>query len=29
MQMKITVVEEEEYEKWIAEQPTLASVINK
>ena len=29
MQMKITVVEEKEYEKWIAEQPTLASVINK
>lgn len=29
MQMKITVVEPEEYEKWIAEQPTLASVINK
>jgi cytochrome c oxidase subunit 2 len=27
MQMKITVVEEEEYNKWIAEQPTLASVI--
>ena len=29
MQMKITVVEEDEYEKWIAEQPTLASVINQ
>ena len=27
MQMKITVVEQEEYDKWIAEQPTLASVI--
>ena len=27
MQMKITVVEEEEYNKWIAEQPTLASII--
>ncbi|QTD38910.1 cytochrome c oxidase subunit II [Polaribacter batillariae] len=27
MQMKITVVEPEEYEKWIAEQPTLAEVI--
>ncbi|MEE9406643.1 MAG: cytochrome c oxidase subunit II [Polaribacter sp.] len=27
MQMKITVVEEEEYNKWLAEQPTLASVI--
>ncbi len=27
MQMKITVVEEDEYNKWIAEQPTLASVI--
>jgi len=27
MQMKITVVEPAEYEKWIAEQPTLASVI--
>jgi cytochrome c oxidase subunit 2 len=29
MQMKITVVEEEEYNKWIAEQPTLAAVIKK
>jgi len=29
MQMKITVVEEDEYKKWIAEQPTLASVINQ
>jgi cytochrome c oxidase subunit 2 len=29
MQMKITVVEQEEYDKWIAKQPTLASVINK
>ncbi|WP_218598042.1 cytochrome c oxidase subunit II [Polaribacter sp. NJDZ03] len=28
MQMKITVVEQEEYDKWIAEQPTLASVLN-
>jgi cytochrome c oxidase subunit 2 len=27
MQMKITVVEVDEYNKWIAEQPTLASVI--
>lgn len=27
MQMKITVVEPAEYEKWIAEQPTLATVI--
>ncbi|QTE21674.1 cytochrome c oxidase subunit II [Polaribacter cellanae] len=27
MQMKITVVEPEEYEKWIAEQPTLSEVI--
>ncbi|MBU3011248.1 cytochrome c oxidase subunit II [Polaribacter vadi] len=27
MQMKITVVEQEEYDKWIAQQPTLASVI--
>lgn len=27
MQMKITVVEQEEYDKWIAEQPTLAAVI--
>jgi len=29
MQMKITVVEQEEYDKWISEQPTLATVINK
>lgn len=29
MQMKITVVEQEEYEQWLAEQPTLATVINK
>jgi cytochrome c oxidase subunit 2 len=29
MQMKITVVEQEEYDKWIAEQPTLATVINQ
>jgi cytochrome c oxidase subunit 2 len=29
MQMKITVVEEEEYQRWIAEQPTLATVIKK
>ena len=27
MQMKITVVEEEEYQKWLAEQPTLAEYI--
>jgi cytochrome c oxidase subunit 2 len=27
MQMKITVVEQEDYEEWIAEQPTLASII--
>ncbi|MCG1034807.1 cytochrome c oxidase subunit II [Polaribacter sargassicola] len=27
MQMKITVVEPEVYDKWIAEQPTLSSVI--
>lgn len=27
MQMKITVVEQDEYDRWIAEQPTLASVI--
>ena len=27
MQMKITVVEQAEYDKWIAEQPTLAEVI--
>jgi cytochrome c oxidase subunit 2 len=29
MQMKITVVEQEEYDKWIALQPTLATVIEK
>ena len=29
MQMKITVVEEEEYNKWIAEQPTLAETIKQ
>ena len=29
MQMKITVVEQEEYDQWLAEQPTLATVINK
>ena len=27
MQIKITVVEQDEYDKWIAQQPTLASVI--
>lgn len=27
MQMKITVVEQDEYEAWISEQPTLATVI--
>ncbi|WP_298781083.1 cytochrome c oxidase subunit II [uncultured Polaribacter sp.] len=27
MQMKITVVEQAEYDKWIAEQPTLATII--
>jgi len=27
MQMKITVVEQDEYDKWIAKRPTLASVI--
>jgi cytochrome c oxidase subunit 2 len=27
MQMKITVVEEEQYEKWLSEQKTLAQVI--
>ena len=27
MQMKITVVEQEEYEAWVSEQPTLATVI--
>jgi cytochrome c oxidase subunit 2 len=27
MQMKITVVEQEDYDEWIAEQPTLASII--
>ena len=29
MQMKITVVEQEEYDKWIAQQPTLSTVINQ
>jgi cytochrome c oxidase subunit 2 len=29
MQMKITVVEEEDYQKWLAKQPTLAEVITK
>ena len=29
MQMKITVVEQEEYDKWIAQQPTLSSVITQ
>jgi cytochrome c oxidase subunit 2 len=29
MQMKITVVEQEEFDKWIAEQPTLSTVINQ
>ena len=27
MQMKITVVEQDEYDKWISEQPSLATVI--
>jgi cytochrome c oxidase subunit 2 len=27
MQMKITVVEQDVYDKWITEQPTLSSVI--
>ncbi|WP_088324022.1 cytochrome c oxidase subunit II [Polaribacter tangerinus] len=27
MQMKITVVEQDEYEKWLSEQPTLTEVI--
>jgi len=27
IQMKITVVEQEDYDEWIAEQPTLASII--
>lgn len=27
MQMKITVVEQEEFDKWLAEKPTLASII--
>jgi len=27
MQMKITVVDQEDYDEWIAEQPTLASII--
>ena len=29
MQMKITVLEQEEYDKWIAARPTLAEVIKK
>jgi len=29
MQMKITVVEQDEYDKWISEQPTLATVIQQ
>ncbi len=29
MQMKITVVEDAEYQKWLAEQPTLAQVIKQ
>jgi cytochrome c oxidase subunit 2 len=28
MQMKIIVVEEDDYDRWLAEQPTLAEVIN-
>jgi cytochrome c oxidase subunit 2 len=28
MQMKITVVEQEDYDEWIAEQPTLSTIIN-
>jgi len=28
MQMKITVVDQEDYDEWIAEQPTLASILN-
>jgi len=27
MQMKITVVDQEDYDEWIAEQPSLASII--
>jgi cytochrome c oxidase subunit 2 len=29
MQMKITVVEQDEYDEWISKQPTLASVLAK
>ena len=29
MQMKITVVDEDEYNKWISERPTLAEVIKQ
>jgi len=29
MQMKITVVEQDEYDRWISKQPTLASVIKE
>tara|TARA_B100000809_G_C15078954_1_gene508923 strand:- start:17 stop:1030 length:1014 start_codon:yes stop_codon:yes gene_type:complete len=29
MQMKITVVDQEDYDEWISEQPTLAAVIKK
>ena len=29
MQMKITVVEPEEFEDWIGKQPTLAEVLKK
>jgi cytochrome c oxidase subunit 2 len=28
MQMKITVVDQEDYDEWIAEQPTLSTIIN-
>jgi cytochrome c oxidase subunit 2 len=29
MQFKITVVEQDEYDKWLSEQPTLTEVIRK
>jgi cytochrome c oxidase subunit 2 len=29
MQMKITVLEQDEYDKWLAARPTLAEVIKK
>jgi heme/copper-type cytochrome/quinol oxidase subunit 2 len=29
MQMKIVVIEQEAFEKWYGEQPTLGEVINK